>query len=55
MAHRISPAAEADLDAIWYFVAKESASIEVAESLIDPSEAASFFLPDTLTSGAAAT
>jgi toxin ParE1/3/4 len=35
MAHRISPAAEADLDEIWYFVAQESASIEVADGLIE--------------------
>jgi toxin ParE1/3/4 len=35
MAHRIAPAAEADLDGIWYYVAKQSASIEVANHLID--------------------
>ena len=30
MAHRLAPRAAADLDDIWYYVAKESASIEVA-------------------------
>jgi toxin ParE1/3/4 len=34
MAHRVSPQAVADLD-IWYYVAKESSSIEVANQLID--------------------
>jgi plasmid stabilization system protein ParE len=35
MAHRVSPAAEHDLDDIWYYVAKESGSIEIANHLID--------------------
>ncbi|MBZ5525140.1 MAG: type II toxin-antitoxin system RelE/ParE family toxin [Acidobacteriia bacterium] len=35
MAHRIAPQASADLDDIWYFVAKESGNIEVANRLID--------------------
>jgi toxin ParE1/3/4 len=35
MAHLIAPAAEADLDAVWYYVARESASIEAANRLID--------------------
>jgi toxin ParE1/3/4 len=35
MSHRISPQAEADLDAIWLYIAKESASIETADRLID--------------------
>lgn len=35
MAHRIAPIAEADLDDIWLYVAKESGSIEVAHRLID--------------------
>jgi toxin ParE1/3/4 len=34
MAHRLSPRAEGDLDDIWYYVAKESGSMEVAR-LID--------------------
>ncbi len=35
MAHRISPQAAADLDDIWFYVAKESGSIEIADRLID--------------------
>jgi len=35
MAHRVAPRAESDLDDIWYYVAKESGSIEIANRLID--------------------
>ena len=35
MAHRLAPEAEAELDDIWYYVAKESGSIEIANRLID--------------------
>lgn len=35
MAHRVSTRAEGDLDDIWYYVAKESGSIEIANRLID--------------------
>jgi toxin ParE1/3/4 len=35
MAHRVSPSAEADLDDIWFYAAKESGSIEIANRLID--------------------
>ena len=35
MAHRVAPGVDADLDDIWYYVAKESASIEIANHLID--------------------
>jgi toxin ParE1/3/4 len=35
MAHRVSPRAEADLDDIWFYAAKESGSIEIANRLID--------------------
>lgn len=35
MAHRVAPQAEADLDDIWLYVAKESASMETASRLID--------------------
>jgi toxin ParE1/3/4 len=35
MAHRLSERAEADLDNIWYYVAKESGSLEIANRLID--------------------
>lgn len=35
MAHRLSPQAERDLDAIWLYVAKESGRLEIADTLID--------------------
>ena len=35
MAHRVVLRAEADLDDIWLYVAKESGSIEIANRLID--------------------
>jgi plasmid stabilization system protein ParE len=35
MAHRIAARAEADLDDIWLYVAKESGSMDVADRLID--------------------
>jgi len=35
MAIRTSPEAETELDEIWYYVATESSSIEVAERLLD--------------------
>jgi toxin ParE1/3/4 len=35
MAHRVAPQAEAEVDDIWYYVAKEGGSIEIADRLID--------------------
>jgi toxin ParE1/3/4 len=35
MAHRIAPRAEADLDEIWIYVARECGSMDVATRLID--------------------
>ncbi len=35
MAHRVAPQAEAELDGLWYYVARESGSIEIADRLID--------------------
>ncbi len=35
MAHRLSPQAEAELDDIWFYVAKASDSIDIADRLID--------------------
>jgi toxin ParE1/3/4 len=35
MAHRVAPRAEADLDDIWLYAARESGSIEIANRLID--------------------
>ena len=31
MAHRLAAEAEIELDELWYYVAKESGSVEVAE------------------------
>lgn len=35
MAHRVAPQAEAELDNIWFYVVKESGSVEIADRLID--------------------
>ena len=35
MAHRLAPEVEAELDDIWYYLAKESGNIEIADRLID--------------------
>ena len=35
MAHRLAPEAADDLDDIWYYVAGQSGSVEVADRLID--------------------
>jgi len=35
MAHRLAREAEAELDEIWYYVATESDSTEIADRLID--------------------
>lgn len=35
MPHRLAPEAEADLDEIWLYTAKESGSVEIADRLID--------------------
>jgi toxin ParE1/3/4 len=35
MPHRVASEAEAELDNIWYYVAKESGSIDIADRLID--------------------
>jgi toxin ParE1/3/4 len=43
MAHRVASEAEAELDNIWYYVAKESGNIEIADRLID-SISARFYL-----------
>ena len=32
---RLAPAAESDLDDIWYYIATESGSVETADRLID--------------------
>jgi hypothetical protein len=35
MAHQVAPEAEIDLDGIWYYIARESDSIQIADRLID--------------------
>jgi plasmid stabilization system protein ParE len=35
MAHRFALEAEADLDDIWYYIATENSSVEIAESLAE--------------------
>ena len=35
MAHRIAPEAEAELDDVWFYIAKESGSIEIADRVVD--------------------
>jgi toxin ParE1/3/4 len=35
MAHRRSPQADSDLDDIWYYVATNSGSLDIADRLID--------------------
>ena len=35
MAHRLASSAEADLEIIWLYVARESCSIDIANRLID--------------------
>jgi len=35
MAHRVAPRAEAELDGIWYYLAEESGSIEIADRVVD--------------------
>lgn len=52
MAHRLAPEAEAELDDIWYYTAKESHSIEIADRLTD-SITDRFFLLATTSDAAA--
>jgi len=35
MAHRLSPQAEAELDDIWYYIARASHSLETADRVVD--------------------
>ena len=35
MAHRVAPEADADLDDIWCYIARESSSLEIADRFID--------------------
>jgi plasmid stabilization system protein ParE len=42
MAHRVAPRAEADLDDIWLYVAKETARMDVAIHRIDSNRRPAF-------------
>jgi toxin ParE1/3/4 len=44
MAHRLARAAEDELDDIWYYIAKESRSIEIADRVVDSITDRFFFL-----------
>lgn len=44
MAHRVAAQAEADLDEIWLYVARESGSMETANRLVDSITDRFFFL-----------
>jgi len=35
MAHRLAPEAAAELDIIWYYVARESGDVAIADRLLD--------------------
>lgn len=35
MAHRLAPQVEIELDEIWYYIARESGSADIADRLID--------------------
>jgi toxin ParE1/3/4 len=35
MSHRLAPEAEADMDDIWYYLARSSSSLEVADRFIE--------------------
>jgi toxin ParE1/3/4 len=35
MAHRLAPEAETELDEIWYFIATESGSVDIADRFIN--------------------
>ena len=35
MTHRLAPEAETDLDEIWYYIARQSSSVEVADRVVD--------------------
>jgi toxin ParE1/3/4 len=44
MAHQVAPQASADLDNIWYYVANDSGSSEIADQVIDSITARLFLL-----------
>ena len=46
MAHRLAPQVEVELDDIWYYIARDSGSIEIADRLIDSITDRFFLLGD---------
>ena len=44
MAHRRAPEVDAELDEIWYYLARESGSVEIADRQIDRLTEAFYFL-----------
>ena len=44
MAYLLAPEAEADLDEIWLYIAKESSDVEIADRMIDSITARLFLL-----------
>jgi hypothetical protein len=55
MAHRVAPQAEAELDNIWYYVAKESGTSRLLTGSLIRSPIDSIFLPVIRTSDGIAT
>jgi len=45
MAYRLAPQVESELDEIWYYIARASGSVDIADRLVDFIESGSFFLP----------
>jgi toxin ParE1/3/4 len=35
MAHRLAPEAETDLDGIWWYLARDSGSLDIADRVLD--------------------
>ncbi len=44
MAHQVSPQAEADLDGIWLYIAKDRGSMELATRLVESVVSRFFFM-----------
>ena len=55
MDFRVAPQAESDLDEIWYFLATQSSSIDVADRVVDSITARFALLAPTRTSAVVAT
>jgi hypothetical protein len=45
MAHRVAPQADTDLDEIWWYVAKQSGSVDIADKVIESLTERSISLP----------